>query len=261
MDETTPGAMPGAGAFDAPAAPPAVEVTLPGETPPADPPDPDAAYQDVDYEALLAEFPEVSMSVEDLREVFPLAHRTVQRLGLQAGLELDGLGNHPDLLRGLAQYGRDIRMWEDAAASYRAALPPDTRTRGTPLAGAALQSAVDELLQTYLPDPGIRALVTHTPGLRPSLERMAQERHWYTHLTPALLRATEQHQARQTQQRDAARLTQLRTTLAGMSEQEFDAAYSAAYSRWRQADVEGRLAEAQVAKGELERLARARWGG
>ena len=138
MDESS-----SAPATPAPLPEPSVEISVPGEPLSQAPVSPAASiYDQVDYQQLIHEHQIIGMSPQELRDVFPDAHRLTQQFLGADFPEADAVGNDPHVLRSLATLGADLRIAAQAEAEYLAALPPGTKVQVAPLAGPQLDAYI-----------------------------------------------------------------------------------------------------------------------
>jgi hypothetical protein len=97
---------------------------------------------------------------------------------------------------------------------------------------------------------GVFGIAESVLQLRPALEQVMGRRDQLAEECMAL-----------ESRKEAAALARDRPAVQAMSQAAFDATYAETFAKWHAANEGGDALTATVAKAELERLARARWGG
>ena len=243
---------------------PEVVVRLPDEPAPTSSQAPARSiYDDVDYEAMAEEHG--SMSVSELRDIYPDAHRLVHQFGGLDLTEAAAIGNHPGVLRELARLGGDVRVGAHAEMTYRQQLPQGTHVAVKPLEGTALDQYIEQRIVKRLDAPTRSALETsgvlRTPAGQRFLQNIAQQLYRHEHLLPALRDQVEALPACQERQNEARALESRRPAVQAMAQTDFDAQYGSLVAQVAAADRERRLSDVARLTRELELLAKSRWGG
>lgn len=245
-----------------PAPPPVAEVVLPDAPAPETGPPADPWQPDMTEDQWSAAANSIGIGVGEFRQHFAPAKEVHDTFGVEPLMhvfEERGLVNPADGIRALGKFGDDLRTWRAAHAKALGTLPKGTAVNVSPLAGEALERAIDELTFRYLPRQYGRlkaAGVLQSPEFRQVAIRMAQEHHRYTTSLPALERATKAHVSAQGATREREAMQRVAPQVQQMSEAEYQAEVGALWDQLADDDRNGRNTEAL--KGKIQRLQESR---